>query len=49
MKTVVIPVEGMSCVACAARVKKSLTSTAGVGNVQVRRAKRAGGDQSQSP
>ena len=35
MKTVVIPVEGMSCVACAARVKKTLTSIAGVGDVQV--------------
>lgn len=35
MNTVVIPVEGMSCVACAARVKKTLTSIAGVGDVQV--------------
>lgn len=35
MKTVVIPVEGMTCVACAARVKKALTSIDGVGDVQV--------------
>lgn len=35
MNTVVIPVEGMSCVACAARVKKTLSSIAGVGDVQV--------------
>ncbi len=40
MKTVVIPVEGMSCVACAARIKKSLTSIAGVGDVQVSLAER---------
>lgn len=35
MNTVVIPVEGMSCVACAARVKKTLTSIAGVGDTEV--------------
>ena len=35
MSTVVIPVEGMSCVACAARVKKTVTSIAGVGDVEV--------------
>jgi len=40
MKTVVIPVEGMSCVACAARVKKTLTSIAGVGDVRVSLAER---------
>lgn len=40
MKTVVIQVEGMSCVACAARVKKTLTSIAGVGDVQVSLAER---------
>lgn len=40
MKTVVIPVEGMSCVACAVRVKKTLTSIAGVGDVQVSLAER---------
>ena len=40
MNTVVIPVEGMSCVACAARVKKTLTSIAGVGDVEVSLAER---------
>jgi copper chaperone CopZ len=40
MTMVVIPVEGMSCVACAARVKKSLTSIAGVGDVEVSLAER---------
>lgn len=35
MKTVVIPVEGMSCVACVARVKKTLGSIDGVGGVEV--------------
>lgn len=35
MTMVVIPVERMSCVACPARVKKSLTSLTGVGDVQV--------------
>lgn len=40
MNTVIIPVEGMSCVACAARVKKTLTSIAGVGDVQVSLAER---------
>lgn len=41
MKTVVIPVEGMSCVACAARVKKTLGSIAGVGDVRVGLAERS--------
>jgi copper chaperone CopZ len=40
MRTVVIPVEGMSCVACAARVKKALSSIAGVGDVHVSLAER---------
>ncbi len=40
LHTVVIPVEGMSCVACAARIKKSLTSIAGVGDVEVSLAER---------
>ena len=35
MKTVVMPVEGMSCSACVARVKKALTSLDGVSDVQV--------------
>ncbi len=35
MKTVVMPVEGMSCSACVARVKKALTSIEGVSDVQV--------------
>lgn len=35
MRTVQIPVEGMSCVACAARVKKALTSMDGVSDVEV--------------
>lgn len=34
-KTVTIPVEGMSCVACAARVKKTLKNMPGVQTVQV--------------
>lgn len=40
LMTVVIPVEGMSCMACAARVKKTLTSIAGVGDVHVSLAER---------
>src|SRR4030067_3461932 len=40
MNTVALPVQGMSCVACAARVKKTLTSIAGVGDVQVSLAER---------
>lgn len=40
MKTVVIPVEGMSCMACAARVKKTLRALAGVGDVRVSLAER---------
>jgi len=35
MKVVQIPVEGMSCAACAARVKKTLTSIGGVADVEV--------------
>ena len=40
VKTVIIPIEGMSCSACAARVKKMLTSMAGVSNVEVNLAQR---------
>ncbi len=40
MSSVVIPVEGMSCVACAARVKKTVASIAGVGDVEVSLAER---------
>lgn len=35
LKAVVIPVEGMSCIACVASVKKTLTAIAGVGEVEV--------------
>lgn len=35
MQTVRIPVEGMACVACAARVKKTLKAIAGVDDVEV--------------
>lgn len=35
MKVVQIPVEGMSCAACAARVKKTLTSIGGVADAEV--------------
>ncbi len=35
MKTVVMPVEGMSCSACVAQVKKALTSIDGVSDVHV--------------
>lgn len=35
VQTVLIPVEGMSCVACAARVRKTLADTAGVEEVEV--------------
>lgn len=35
MKTVIIPIEGMSCSACAARVKKALNSIDGVSEVEV--------------
>lgn len=34
-KVVQIPVEGMSCAACAARVKKALASVGGVSHVEV--------------
>jgi copper chaperone CopZ len=40
MKTVILPIEGMSCVACAARIKKTLTSIDGVSAVEVNLADR---------
>jgi copper chaperone CopZ len=40
MKTVILPIEGMSCVACAARIKKTLTSIDGVSAVEVNLAER---------
>lgn len=40
MKIVVMPVEGMSCVACAARVKKGLKEIDGVADVEVNLAER---------
>jgi copper chaperone CopZ len=40
VKTVVIPVEGMVCVACAATVKGALKSIAGVSHVEVNLEKR---------
>lgn len=40
LKTVIIPIEGMSCSACAARVKKALTSIDGVAEVEVNLADR---------
>lgn len=40
MKTVIMPVEGMSCSACVGRVKKALTSIDGVANVEVNLADR---------
>jgi Cu+-exporting ATPase len=40
MKTIIIPIEGMSCAACAASVKKALTSIDGVADVQVNLAER---------
>lgn len=40
LKTVIIPIEGMSCAACAARVKKALTSIDGVADVEVNLADR---------
>lgn len=40
MKTVIIPIEGMSCSACAARVRKTLTSIDGVSGVEVNLAER---------
>ncbi len=40
MKTVIIPIEGMSCSACTARVKKALTSIDGVSEVDVNLADR---------
>ena len=41
VRTVVIPVEGMSCSACAASVKKTLTAKEGVSRVEVNLAERA--------
>lgn len=35
MKTIVMPVEGMSCVACVARIKKTLKGIDGVADVEV--------------
>lgn len=35
VQTVRIPVEGMACVACAARIKKTLTAMDGVNDVEV--------------
>lgn len=40
LKTVVIPVEGMACVACAASVKRALKSIDGVSEVEVNLAQR---------
>lgn len=40
MKRVVIPIDGMSCSACAARVKKALAAIDGVAEVEVRLADR---------
>jgi copper chaperone CopZ len=40
LKTVVIPVEGMACVVCAATVKKTVKSLAGVSRVEVSLEKR---------
>ncbi len=40
LKTVVIPVEGMVCVACSATVKRALKSIDGVSNVEVSLEKR---------
>ena len=35
VETIIVPVDGMSCVACAATVKKAVKSLAGVSNVKV--------------
>jgi copper chaperone CopZ len=40
VKTVVIPVEGMACIACAASVKRALKSIDGVSEVEVNLAQR---------
>lgn len=40
VKEIIIPVEGMSCVACVARVKKELSAMPGVSAVNVDLAKR---------
>lgn len=40
LKTVVIPVEGMACIACAASVKRALKSINGVSEVEVNLAQR---------
>jgi copper chaperone CopZ len=41
MKTVTIPIEGMSCASCVARVKKTLHAIKGVTEVEVSLAQRA--------
>lgn len=41
LKTVVIPIEGMACVACAATVRKTLKSLDGVSSVEVNLEKRS--------
>ena len=41
LKTVVIPVEGMACVACAASVKRALKAIDGVSEVEVNLEKRS--------
>lgn len=40
METVIIPIEGMSCSVCAARIKKTLTSIDGVSECEVNLAER---------
>lgn len=40
LKTVVIPVEGMACIACAASVKRALKAIDGVSEVEVNLAQR---------
>lgn len=40
MKTVVIPIEGMSCMSCAAKVTKTLEGLKGVSNAEVNLAER---------
>lgn len=40
MKTVLIPIEGMSCMSCAARVTKTLKSLKGVADADVNLAER---------
>lgn len=40
LKTVIIPIEGMSCSACAARIRRALTAIDGVEDVEVNLADR---------